>query len=292
MPATFTINSDTRITATAPAEPPSTVTLVVTNADGIAVTTYTYTTGLTLAPTSGTSAGGNTVDIYGTNLSGTTAVKFGTRNATSFTQVSPTHVQAVAPAGSGVAGVTVTTPGGTSAPANYFYVTPPTKTSLSVTSGPTTGGTSTTISGTSLANTSSVTVGGTPATITANTAGSLTVTTPAGTAGNASIVVTTPGGSTDGLTFTYVPAPTITGIAPTTGSANGGDTVTITGTEFSQTNGVTFGGTPASFGVINDNTLAVLTPAHTAGTVDVTVSTTGGSTTATGAFTYQAPPGG
>lgn len=290
--ATFTVDSDTRITATAPAHAAGAVTVTVTNADGSATSTYTYTAGLTLAPGSGTSAGGTTVDIFGTNLQNTSAVKFGTTPASSFTQVSATEVQAVAPAGTGVKAVTVTTPGGTSAPVNYFYVSPPFKSSLSVTSGSTAGGTSTTITGTNLANASSVTFGGVAGTITGNTAGSITVTTPAGTAGNASVVVTGPGGSTNGLTFTYVGAPTVAGVTPTTGSTNGGDTVTITGSGFTETTGVAFGGTPAAFGVLDDGTLAAQTPAHAAGAVDVTVTTTGGSATAAGAYTYQAPPGG
>jgi hypothetical protein len=291
--ATFTVDSDTQITAIAPAHAVGAAPVTVTNADGTsAPIDYTYTTGVLVTPTSGTSAGGTTVDIYGSNLQNTTAVRFGTRSATSFTQVSATHVQAVSPAGNGVVGVTVTTPGGTSAPVNFFYVTPPTKSSLSVTSGPIAGGTSTTITGTNLANAGSVTFGGVAGTITANNSGSITVTTPAGTAGNASVVVTTPAGSTNGLTFTYVGTPTVTGVSPTTGSTNGGDTVTIGGSGFTDTTGVTFGGTPASFGVLNDGQLAALTPAHAEGTVDVAVTTAGGSATATGAYTYQAPPGG
>ncbi|MEU5853549.1 IPT/TIG domain-containing protein [Saccharopolyspora shandongensis] len=290
--ASFTVNSDTQITATAPAHAAGSVTVTVTNGDGSATTTYTYTTGITLSPASGSSAGGTTVDIFGTNLSGTTAVKFGIKSALSFTQISGTHVQAVSPSGSGVVSVTITTPGGTSAPANYFYVNPPTKSSVSPSSGPTTGGTSVTITGTNLSNASSVTFGGVAGTITANAAGSITVTAPAGTAGNASIVVTTPGGTTDGLTFTYVATPTIASVTPTVGSTNGGDTVTITGTNLTTTQQVTFGGVPAAFGVIDDGTIAAITPPNAAGTVDVVVTTGGGSATSVGAFTYQAPPGG
>lgn len=291
--ATFTVDSDTQITATAPAHSVGSFPVTVTNADGTSTPiNYNYTSGITLAPASGSSAGGTAVDVYGTNLQNTTAVKFGSKPATSFTQVSPTHVQAVAPAGNGVVGVAVTTPGGTSAPANYFYVVPPTKSSLSVTSGPTGGGTSTTITGTNLNNASSVSFGGVAGTITANNAGAITVTTPAGTAGNASVVVATPGGSTDGLTFTYVGGPSIGAPTPDTGSTNGGDTITISGTGFTTATQVTFGGTPASFGVLDDTTIAALAPAHAAGTVDVTVTTTGGSATAAASFTFQAPPGG
>jgi hypothetical protein len=282
----------TQITATAPAHAVGAVTVTVTNPDGSATTTYTYTTGITLAPASGTSAGGTLVHIFGTNLSNPTAVHFGAKNALSFTPISATQVDAVSPAGTGVVGVTVTTLGGTSAPANFFYVTPPTKFTLSPTSGPTAGGTSVTISGANLANASSVTFGGVPGIITANTAGSITVTAPPGVAGNASIQVITPGGSTDGLTFTYVAGPTIIGVAPVSGSTNGGDTVTVTGTGFTETIEVLFGTVPAAFGVISDTTIAALTPPEGPGTVDVSVSTTGGTATLPASYTFVAPPGG
>ncbi|MYZ38529.1 MULTISPECIES: IPT/TIG domain-containing protein, partial [unclassified Streptomyces] len=73
---TFTVNSDTQITATAPAHALGPVTVTVTNTSGSATTAYTYTTGLSLTPTQGPASGGTTVDIYGANLAGTTAVRF------------------------------------------------------------------------------------------------------------------------------------------------------------------------------------------------------------------------
>ncbi|WP_345672997.1 IPT/TIG domain-containing protein, partial [Streptomyces phyllanthi] len=45
-----------------------------------------------ISPNQGSTGGGTTVTITGTNLSGTTAVKFGSKSATSVTQVSPTQV--------------------------------------------------------------------------------------------------------------------------------------------------------------------------------------------------------
>jgi hypothetical protein len=289
--ATFTVNSDSQITATMPAHAAGAVTVTVANSSGSGTSTYTYRTGLTLVPTSGGTGGGTTVDIYGAVLSGTTAVRFGTKPATSFTQLSSAHLQAVSPAGSGTAGVTVTTPGGTSGAANFYYLNPPSKISATPTAGPMAGGTAVTVSGTNLLGATSVTFGGNAGTITTNTAGSLTVTTPAAiTMGPAAIVVTTRGGSTNGLTFTYTAAPTITGLTPTSGTTVGGDTVTVTGTELGSTTQVTFGGTPASFQAGSDTQLVVTTPAHAAGVVDVVVTSPGGTATATAAYTYQTPP--
>ncbi|MCK9916401.1 Ig-like domain repeat protein [Microbacteriaceae bacterium K1510] len=64
--------------------------------------------------------------------------------------------------------------------------------------------------------------------------------------------------------------------------------MTISGSGFTGTTSVMFGGTNAlSFNVVNDSQLVATTPAGT-GTVDVTVSTTGGSSTTTSAYTYLA----
>ena len=69
-----------------------------------------------ISPSSGTTAGGASVVITGTNFTGVTAVKFGSVNATNFTVNSNTQITATSPAGAaGTVDVTVTTAGGTSA---------------------------------------------------------------------------------------------------------------------------------------------------------------------------------
>lgn len=70
---------------------------------------------MSMSPNQGPTGGGTLVTFTAANLAGTTAVKFGTKLATGVTQVSPTQVTAISPAGSGTVGVTVTTAGGTSA---------------------------------------------------------------------------------------------------------------------------------------------------------------------------------
>jgi hypothetical protein len=67
------------------------------------------------------------VTITGTNLTGATAVKFGSVNATRFRVRSPISIAAVTPPGAETVFVTVTTPGGTSAPTTtdqFTYATP------------------------------------------------------------------------------------------------------------------------------------------------------------------------
>jgi hypothetical protein len=94
------------------------------------------------------------------------------------------------------------------------------------------------------------------------------------------------------LTVTQA-APTITSLAPSSGTTLGGTSVTITGTGFTNVTGVTFGGTPATAFTVTPSTIISATaPAHVAGTVDVVVTTAGGTNanTASDNYTYVAPP--
>ncbi|WP_405592233.1 IPT/TIG domain-containing protein [Streptomyces sp. NBC_01190] len=175
------------------------------------------------------------------------------------------HPGAVPPAGpplSPTAGVTVTTPGGSAEPANFYYLTPPVAATAAPTSGPLAGGTPVTVTGTVLQGATSVTSVGTPGIITTNTASTIAVTTPAGAAtGPALIIVTTPGGVTDNLTITYTAAPTITSVLPVTGTTAGGKVVAITGTNLDTVTRVIFGANTAPFlAALTSTQLAVVTP--------------------------------
>ncbi len=91
----------------------------------------------------------------------------------------------------------------------------------------------------------------------------------------------------------FVPTPRVTGVAPTLGPAAGGTTLTITGTGFTGATGVAFGTTAAtSFTVNGDTSIAAVSPAASGGTVDVTVTTAGGTSAASSAdqFTFIAAP--
>ena len=121
--ATYTINSNTQITATAPANAAGTYDITVTTPGGTSATSasdqYTYIAAPTVtavAPTAGPTSGGSTVVITGTNLSNATAVFFGGTAATGYTINSSTQIIATAPASApGTVNVRVTTPGGASA---------------------------------------------------------------------------------------------------------------------------------------------------------------------------------
>jgi len=89
------------------------------------------------------------------------------------------------------------------------------------------------------------------------------------------------------------PAPTVTGISPSSGPTNGNTSVTITGTNFTGATAVKFGSTNAASYTVNSATqITATSPAGSAGTVDITVTTAGGTsaTSSSDQFTYVAPP--
>ena len=82
---------------------------------------FTYTAGPIVTgvkPNTSTPSGGTSVTITGLQLTGATAVHFGSTAATNVTVNSATSITATAPAGSGVVDVTVTNPSGTSIPSS------------------------------------------------------------------------------------------------------------------------------------------------------------------------------
>ena len=97
----------------------------------------------TVSPSSGPGVGGTHVKITGANLEGATSVSFGMAEATRIkVNKKGTRLSAYSPAGAaGTVDIIVTTLGGPSSPspADHFTYDGPVITSLSKTSGPTTG---------------------------------------------------------------------------------------------------------------------------------------------------------
>ncbi|WP_082393106.1 IPT/TIG domain-containing protein [Nocardia arizonensis] len=277
---TFTLDSDTQITAIAPPGT-GTVQVTVSNASGTSNgVPYTYVvipSLISINPTRGPQTGGTTVTLSGSNLSGVTAVKFGATPATSFTVVSNTHITAVAPAGVGTVPVTVTTATGTSNALLFTYIGVPTVTSIVPNSGPVTGGTVITLTGTGFTGATAVTFGAVPATFYFVLSDSRIIAiAPPGT-GTVPVTVTTAAGTSAGVSFTYLPVPTLTSISPTSGPVTGGTTVTLTGTGFTGATAVFFGILPAtSFTVDSDTQITAVAPPGI-GTVPVTVITVAGA---------------
>jgi subtilisin-like proprotein convertase family protein len=122
--AAFTVNNPTTITATVPAGAVSGP-ITVTTPNGTATSTTTFQaspppTITSFTPTTGTV--GTSVTITGTELTGATALRFGSTPAATFAVTSPTTMTATVPAGAGTGPVQVTTPGGTGTSSTPFAV--------------------------------------------------------------------------------------------------------------------------------------------------------------------------
>jgi hypothetical protein len=319
----FTVVSDTEITATTASHADGTVDVTVVTPDGTSAVTpadqFSFVLGTEvtgISPTSGPTAGGNTITITGTGFTGASAVVFqqfvGTTShtqAASFTVDSDTQITATVPPApgnvSGKALINLITPLGNdpTSPLTIYDYVGPTVTNVSNNFGLVTGGTTVTVKGSGFTSGATVQFGSTPATsVTVLSSTSLRVVTPAGSPGPVDVTVTTPDGTSpvvNGDRFTYVALPTVTGVSPAAGPTAGGNTVTITGTGFQNIFGfpgvttVDFGSVPApSFTVDSDTQLTATVPAGSAGTVDVALLTWLGATTATSAadqYTYQIP---
>ncbi|HEX3433964.1 MAG TPA: IPT/TIG domain-containing protein [Solirubrobacteraceae bacterium] len=86
--------------------------------------------------------------------------------------------------------------------------------------------------------------------------------------------------------------PSVIKVAPRTGPAGGGTSVTITGTGFSGATAVKFGATAAAKYTVNSATsITAVSPAASTGLVDVTVTTSGGTSPLVSGdhFTFAAP---
>jgi hypothetical protein len=88
-----------------------------------------------------------------------------------------------------------------------------------------------------------------------------------------------------------LPLPKVTKVAPPKGPAAGGTSVTITGTNLSEATAVTFGSVPAAgFTVKSATSITAVSPAETAETVDVTVTSPGGTSAKSAADHFKFGP--
>ena len=297
----FAVESDTRLTAVAPAYAGvKVVDVTVTTAAGqsapSAVAEYSYGPSVTaVSPAEGPTSGGSLVTLTGTGLSGASLVMFGSEPAaiislsdTSITVISPAHE-------SGAVDVVVTTSAGTSptsANARFTYAGVPSVTGLTPESGPAVGGTTVTITGTDLSGATAVSFGASSATsFVVVSATAITAVAPPGS-GTVPVTVVTPMGTRatgPACQYSYA-APGITELSPGHGPAAGGTAVTITGSGFTGASAVRFGATAAtSFSVGSDTIITAVAPAGT-GTVTVTVTTPQGTSAEIPAAQYAYAP--
>src|SRR6476469_3075772 len=304
--------SSTRVRVVTPAHPAGNTPVRITTPTGTSPVSARSTFAFDPVPTisslssrGSSTRGGTTVTITGTGLARAGAVRFGDTAATALTRVSPTQLQVTVPAHVvGTVDVRVTTPGGTSVAAaagRFTYTalptTPaPTVTGLSVPAGPVLGGTVLVVSGSDFTGATSVLFGSTTVRPTVLSSTPLRVTTPAHAAGLVHVQVRTPSGTSvasAASAYSYDAVPVVTGISPASGPTAGGSTVTLTGTGLTRATAVQFGPTTTSNVVrVSATTLRVTSPARAVGTVDVRVTTPGGTSAVTtrARYTYQAPP--
>ncbi len=186
----------------------------------------------------------------------------------------------------------------TSSSDQFTYDATPVVTGIAPVAGPIAGNTSVTITGTGfVVGSSTVAFGSTAGTsVSCSSTTSCSAKSPAGSAGTVDVTVTTPGGTSSTSSsdqFTYDATPVVTGIAPVAGPIAGNTSVTITGTGFADATGVKFAsGNASSYTIVSDIQITAASPAHAAGTVDVTVTNETGtsSTSSSDQFSYDATP--
>jgi hypothetical protein len=251
-----------------------------------------------ISPAADFTVGGATETISGCGFlgTGTLTVAFGGASPITITPSSDTSFTVADPPGSAGA-VTVTVllhnppSSDLSGTTSFTYDDAPTLTSIAPTQGPEAGGTAVHVTGTGFQPTgwSSTVVdfGASGAGVSDVTDTSLTATSPAGTGTqNVSVTTVLQGGAQQTavttLPFAYVPAPTVTSVAPTSGPVTGGNDVTVTGTGFQPGAEVLFGpsdgttplsadtpGTPVS--VLSATSILVAAPPGIVGATNVVV---------------------
>jgi hypothetical protein len=251
-----------------------------------------------ITPDMGPTRAGTLVTIQGSNLVGDLSVFFGNRPAQGVDQVSATEVRVIAPAGSGIAQVSVDNiagSSGASAAASYAYLPPPTITGITPAIGPQKGRTKIAIKGTNFVGSVSVRVGSVAAkAVRVISRTQISAVVPPGS-GSANVVVSAVGGSSPTGPrdrYTFFAAPKVLLISPARGSSKGGTRVTIWGRNFAGAISVRFGGRLATgLRLTSPSEITVSVPPGT-GTAYVLVSAVGGlsHTAPTAVFRYSSLP--
>lgn len=296
-----------------PSSPTPTVRVIVTtpvgpsSASGTDVFEYLAVPVVTfVSPNIGSPVGGTAVSIAGTGLAAADEVRFGSSPASELVIVDDTRITVASPPGAvgTKAPVTVTSPGGTSAPtpaADYLYSNAgiPVVTGIVPNAGALAGNELVSINGTGFTGVVAVTFGGEPgAELLVGSDVLLTVRTPTASAvGSVDVVVYGAAANSDpssAAKFTYLAQPVLTGVTPSYCAAAGGDTIHIKGTGFVAGSKVLIGDavvdpTTVDLGAMD---IGFVAPAHAIGKVDVRVQTPGGTSDPTpfAQLTFLAPP--
>ncbi len=286
--ATFTVNSNNRITAVVPQGATSGAISIVTVFGTINSTTnflvITEPSISGFSPASGWV--GTIISISGQNLAAASAVRINGTNAL-FQVVNNTTLNATVPVGATSGIISVVTPNGTANSSSSFIVIgAPAISALNPNQGGI--GTTITISGLNLNSPSQVLLGGVPLNFTAVNSSTITATVPAN-ATTGFVVISTPGGTAISPNqFVVLPTPSIASFTPTQGRI--GATITLTGNNFSGATEVRFGNAiTTQFTIVNNTTITVNVPSD-AQTGNIRVVTPGGTAVSTGTFRVIGAP--
>jgi hypothetical protein len=175
----------------------------------------------------------------------------------------------------------------------------PSVSAIAPTQGPTAGGNEVEIIGTGLADASQVEFANLAVfgPFSENTDTTIKVKAPGHAAGSFDVTVTTGGGTsakTAADQYTFLADPAVFALSPNKGPSAGGNQVVITGANLAAATAVRFGDTVIDGSQLIENSATQIklnTPAHAAGTVNVRVTTTGGTSLnfAADDYTYEAP---
>jgi len=295
MAYTFTVAATNAIGSGLPSAPSNSVTpaTIPDPPAGVLVTAGPESASVSFTPPANN--GGSAVTHYTATCSSWTSS--GTSSASG--PGSPIVVSGLVAATGYTCTVTATNAVGDSPPSAAFNISTlplppaPTITKISRPSGPGGGGVKASIVGKNLKFATTVLFGDArAASFTVNVAGTrITAITPAEVAGTVDITVTTPGGtnapsSTDQYTFM---APSVTKVTQPSGPSAGGRTVMITGKYLQGVTAVWFGNIQAASPTVNKGgtRIRVVAPAQATGTVDISVTTAGGTSPISAADQYQ-----
>ncbi len=234
-----------------------------------------------LSPSSGEV--GTSVTVSGTGLATVDEVRFGGIAAATVTVVDDTELLAEVPSGATTDYLYVSGPGGEGRSLEPFTVLSSVAPTLDAFA-PDRGGVGTDVSllGSGFTGVTAVSFNGlaSPSVWVASDS-ELVARVPAGATSGPITVTNTVGSATSTASFTVLPPPAVTGLAPASGAP--GTTVTIDGGDFTDASAVTFGGVAATFSVISATQLSAVVPA-TAVTGPVRVTTPGGTTASAADF--------
>lgn len=257
-----------------------------------------------ISPSNGPLAGGTPLTLTGTGFVDIVAINWEitSYSPADFVVVDSEHITCLSPTGApGPGSIDVEVVNAADdvgrLPSGFTYIAPdPQITSLSPNMAVAGTPTSVTVNGSNFDPDAQVEVNGTAQTTTFVSASRLTANYTPVAAGTVQFSVrnmaTT--AESNNMLFTVTappPAPTISTIVPTTGSIAGGDALVITGGNFVPGMSATIDGVLVTNGqYINPMRFECTSPPGAAGAVDVMVTTTGGTATLPGGYTYAPPP--